>query len=320
MTNQNTALREHEPPTDPERLRASHLLQKGDQLDANTNNNNNSTSAPASTTPPASVALKNSLNANPGLSVSASNLISNTSSNHNSNSTGLGHKSSPSSSSNKRPASRSSHHHQEVVEGARETSSAPFPLYQPYNTLFGVGAHNNSHNSGGSGLSGSAGGPERCHTTSPVGTMHHHKQQRLMSPTSPYYNSGSSRLMKNTRDMHNMLHKRPLSADGGASEAKRSPRLVDRMRLHSPSSHDGHRGRDEDEDEMEGASDMRMTATDEDRDREDEEERERLRDTKRNIKLLHHARREQEEEHSSRDRDRPRSTQSQQQQNLESGE
>lgn len=287
MTNQNTALREHEPPTEPERLRSSssHILQKGDhQLEAasasHNNNNHNSTSA---ITPPVSIALKNSLNANPGLSVTSNH---NSSGNYSPNSSHHSHK----SSRDKRPASRGS----QEVEGVRESAAASFSaLFQPYNPVF-----SGNNTSGGTGGSG----PERCHTTSPIG-MHH--QQRLISPTSPYFSSGSNRLMKSARDMHNMLHKRPLSADGGAaaaSEAKRSTRLMmDRsMRLRSPSSMEQRR-HDEDEAESETASDLRMATTD-----NDGEEESRLRDSKRNIKLLHN---------SSRDDDRPRSAQ-----HLESGE
>lgn len=129
-------------------------------------------------------------------------------------------------------------------------------------------------------------------------------------------------MMKTARDMHNMLQKRPLSADGagrdgGASEAKRSPRLMmDRMaaataaaaaattRLRSPVNLAEHEEEDDDEDGME-ASDMRMATTD-----EDAEDESRLRDSKRNIKLLHNS--------SSRDEDRPRSAQHPH--NLDSGE
>lgn len=291
MTNQNTALREHEPPTEPERLRSSssQLLQKGDhQLEAaSASHNNNKSSA---ITPPVSVALKNSLNANPGLSVTSNH---NSSGNHSPASSPHPHK----GSRDKRPASRGS----QEVEGARESASAPFPsLYQPYNPVFSGNHTSSSSASAGGGAGGS--GPERCHTTSPIG-MHH--QQRLMSPTSPYFSSGSTRLMKSARDMHSMLNKRPLSADGGAaaSEAKRSTRLMmDRtMRLRSPTSLEQQRREEEDEDEMETASDMRMATTD-----EDGEEEGKLRDSKRNIKLLHN---------SSRDEDRPRSSQ-----HLESGE
>lgn len=137
--------------------------------------------------------------------------------------------------------------------------------------------------------------------------------------------------MKNARDMHNMLHKRPLSADGAGvgvgggagSEAKRSPRLLmmtgdrdrdrDRMRLHSPLEHCDE---EDDEEELllqeEEASDMRMaTTTDEDA----EEERERLRDSKRNIKLLHNVSIGRHEEELQQQH-RPRSHQ----QHLESGE
>lgn len=306
MTNQNTALREHEPPTEPERLRASHLLQKGDQLDDeatsashNNNNNNSTSSSSAAIAPtPASVALKNSLNANPGLSVTSNHSHTQNSS---SSSPSINHHHQHKSS--KRPASRG-----QEIEGARETSSAPFPLYQPYNNPLFSGQSNNS---------GGGSGGERCHTTSPVG-MHH--QQRLMSPTSPYYTGSSNRLMKSTRDMHNMLHtKRPLSADGagagGASEAKRSPRLLmDRTRQHPHSlssnleREERHQRREaeameaEQEDEQE-ASDMRMATPDAGEDGEEG----RLRDSKRNIKLLH----------NSREEDRPRSAQHQQ--NLENG-
>ena len=93
-----------------------------------------------------------------------------------------------------------------------------------------------------------------------------------------------------------MLHKRPLSADGGASEAKRSSRLL--LDRHSPSHSDQapeedeeevrqqHKREAEEEDEEMEASDMRMTSVDHGVD----EEESRLRDTKRNIKLLSNSR------------------------------
>lgn len=126
--------------------------------------------------------------------------------------------------------------------------------------------------------------------------------------------------MKSHRDTQNMLQKRPLSADGGASEAKRSPRMLmmsagssDRTRLHSPPPHSvDHReeGRDERREEM----DAEEEEDEEERDEEGSDmrnamdemdaEEERLRDTKRNIKLLANSGRGEEDQ-----RQRPRSRQ-----------
>lgn len=194
----------------------------------------------------------------------------------------------------------------DTLDGARES----FQLYQPYSGLF---------SGSGSTNSGGAGGPERCHTASPVG-MHH--QQRLMSPTSssssPYFSASSSRLMKSPRDSsHSMLQKRPSSADGGATEAKRSPKMFVRSSGHGARDRDRDRDRhrsppasehteeDEADEEVpcdgdEDGSDLRME------DGEGEEQTERHRDSKRSIKLL---------PNNSREEDRPRSRH----QHLESG-
>lgn len=186
----------------------------------------------------------------------------------------------------------------EAGDFSRGSSSSlpPFPLYQPYSTLFsGENSNNRNHVSESLGC-----GSERCHTTSPVGM---HQQQRLMSPTSSssYLGSGSSssRLLKTHRDIQNMLHKRPSSADcGSASEAKRSPRtpIGDRSRQLSPLLREkddlAEEGVDNDE-EMEANP---MTVE------EVAAEEERLRDTKRNIKLLMQNSNRGDEEHRPRSR------------------
>lgn len=303
MTNQNTAQREHEPPTEPEKIRSSsnqQLLQKDDQLATTSSTSSSSNSAVAGvTTAPTTtpIGLKSALHVTQGLSSASANQL-NSHTHSSSNPTNIGNNISSSSSNsrgsqqNKGSGSGATNNNsrQETVEGARESSSAPYSLYQPYSTLFsGGGASGGTNNSGG--------GPERCHTTSPVG-MHH--QQRLMSPSSSQYYSGSSRLMKTHRDTQSMLQKRPLSADGGASEAKRSPRMLmmsssDRTRLHSPPVHSvDHRmeeGREDRREEMDAEGDDEEEGEDEGSDMrnamdEMEAEEERLRDTKRNIKLL----------------------------------